>query len=92
MGGLAAVVEGRERRRYHGPISGVRGEEQMQNFSIPPHAVAENNGIEVGDGGGGGIIVKMVGRSGLGAESLTSPKKEVPCRVLICFLLTGNYI
>ncbi len=39
---------------------------------------------------GGGIIVIIVGGSGIRAESLASPKREVQCRVLICFLLTEN--
>jgi hypothetical protein len=47
----------------------------MQNFSKPPRAVAKNNGIKA-RGRGGGNIVKMVGGSGIGAESLARPKKR----------------
>jgi hypothetical protein len=42
-------------------------------------------------GEGRGTIVIMVGESGIGAESLASPQKEVLCKVLICFLLARNY-
>jgi hypothetical protein len=35
--------------------------------------------------------VKMMGGSGIGAESLAGPKREVLCRASICFLPTGNY-
>jgi hypothetical protein len=82
-----AVAESGEQCWYRGRIDGVGGEARMQIFRIPPRAIAENNGAKV-VGRGGGIIVKMVGGSGIGAESLASPKKEVLCRVLICFLLT----
>jgi hypothetical protein len=56
-GGLAAIAEGGERRRYHGTIEWVRRGGRMLNFSIPPRAVAENDGVEVGGGGGGGLMV-----------------------------------
>ncbi len=46
-GGLAAIAEGGGRRRYHGTIEWVRRGARMRNFSIPPHAVAENDGVEV---------------------------------------------
>jgi hypothetical protein len=46
----------------------------MQNYSIPPRAVANNGGAKVG--GGGGTTVKMVRGSGIGAKSLASPKKR----------------
>ncbi len=54
-GGLAAIAEGRERRWYRGMIEWVRRGARMQNFSIPPRAVAKNDGVKVG--GGGEIIV-----------------------------------
>ncbi len=62
----------------------------MRKINAPPRAVAEIDGDEV-RGEGGGVIVIMVGGSRIGAESLASPKREVLCRVSICFLLTGNY-
>jgi hypothetical protein len=60
-GGLEAIPEGGERRRYRGTLGEVGGRAQMQNFSIPPCAIAGNNGVKVG--GGGGI---SVGGSGNG--------------------------
>jgi hypothetical protein len=51
-GGLAAIAEGREQRRYRRTLGEVGGRAQMQNFSIPPRAIAKNDGVEVGGGGG----------------------------------------
>ncbi len=45
------IAEGWERRRYRGTLGEVRGRARMQNFSIPPCAIAESDGIEVGGGG-----------------------------------------
>jgi hypothetical protein len=50
-GGLAAIAEGGERRRYHGTLGEGRGRTQMQNFSITPRAAAKNDGVKVGGGG-----------------------------------------
>jgi hypothetical protein len=50
-GGLAAIAEGWERRRYRGTLGEVGGEARMRNFSIPPRAIAENDGVEVRGGG-----------------------------------------
>ena len=88
-GGLAAVGDDGERRRYHGTVDGVGGEARTRKINGPPFAVAEIDGAEVGRGGG--VIIVMVGGSGIGAESLAGPKREVLCRASICFLLTGNY-
>ncbi len=51
-GGLVAIAEGGERRWYHGTLGEGGGMARMQNFSIPQHAIAKNNGVEVGGGGG----------------------------------------
>ncbi len=51
-GRLAAIAEGGERRRYHGTIEWVRRGARMRNFSIPPRAVAKNDGVEVAGGEG----------------------------------------
>jgi hypothetical protein len=50
---LAAIAEDGEQRRYRRTLGEVRGRARMQKFSIPPRAIAENNGIKVGGGGGG---------------------------------------
>jgi hypothetical protein len=88
-GGLAAVGDDGERRRYHGTVDGVGGEALTRKINGSPFAVAKIDGAEVGRGGG--FIIVMVGGSGIGAEGLASPKREVLCRASICFLLTGNY-
>jgi hypothetical protein len=77
-------------RRYCGMVDGVGGEGRTKKNSGPTHAVAKIDGVKVG-GGGEGVIVIMVGGSGNRAESLASPKREVLCRASICFLLMGNY-
>ena len=51
-GGLAAIAEGREPRRYCRTLGEVRGRGQMQNFTVPGRPVAKNDGVEVGGGGG----------------------------------------
>jgi hypothetical protein len=53
-GGLAAVGEGGERRRYLGLVDGVGGEARTQKINGPPHDVAEIDGVIVGGGGEGG--------------------------------------
>jgi hypothetical protein len=58
-GGLAAIAEGGEQRRYRGTLGEVGGRGRMQNFTVPGCPVAENDGVEVG--GGGGIIVEENG-------------------------------
>ncbi len=62
-GGLAAIAEGGELCRYCGTLGEVGGRGRLQNFTVPGRLVAENNGVEVG--GGGGIIV---GGSGNGTS------------------------
>jgi hypothetical protein len=46
----------------------------MQNFNVSPCLVDENDGVKVQSWGrgGGGIIIIMVGGSGIGAESCMS--------------------
>ncbi len=60
-GGLAAVGDDGERRRYRGTVDGIGGEARTRKINGPPRAVAEINGVKVG--GGGGVIVIMVGGS-----------------------------
>ncbi len=52
-GGLAAVGDDGERRRYHGTVDGVGGEARTQKINGPPCAIAKINGVKVGGGGGG---------------------------------------
>ncbi len=52
-GGLAAVGEGGERRRYRGTVDGVGGEARTQKINGPLCAVAKIDGVKVGGGGGG---------------------------------------
>ncbi len=54
-GGLAAIAEGGEPCRYCRTLGEVGGRGRMQNFTVPRRPAAENDGVEVG--GGGGIIV-----------------------------------
>jgi hypothetical protein len=61
----------------------------MQNFSLPLVPLPRTMASKLGEGSD--YVVKMVGGSGIGAENLASPNNQVLCRVLICFLLTGNY-
>ena len=52
-GGLAAVGDDGERRRYRGTVDGVGREARMQKINGPPRAVAKIDGVEVrGEGGG----------------------------------------
>jgi hypothetical protein len=62
-GGLAAVGDDRERRRYHGTVDGVGGEARTRKINDPSRAVAESMASK---SGGGGVIVKMMGGSGIG--------------------------
>ncbi len=64
--GLVAIAEGGERRWYRGTLGEVGGRARMQNFSFPPRAIAENDGVKVGGGGGAGGII--VGGSGNGTS------------------------
>jgi hypothetical protein len=52
-GGLAAVSDDGERRRYCGTVDGVGGEARTHKINGPPCASAKINGLEVGRGGGG---------------------------------------
>jgi hypothetical protein len=52
-GGLVAVGDDGERRRYRGTVDGVGGEAWMQKINGPPRAVAKIDGVKVGRGGGG---------------------------------------
>ncbi len=51
-GGLAAVGDEEERRRYRGTVDGVGGEARTRKINGSPRAVAEIDGVEVGRGGG----------------------------------------
>ncbi len=84
-----AVVDGRVQHWYRRTIDRFGGEAWMQNFSVPLVPMPSMMASKLRKGGG--VIAKMVGGSRIGAESLASPKKQVLCRILICFLLTGNY-
>jgi hypothetical protein len=71
-GGLAAIAEGGEQRRYRGTLGEVRGRARMRNFSIPPRAIAENDGVKVG-GGGGGLLWEGVETEPRVISSLYTP-------------------
>ena len=45
-----SVANNGERRRGQLMIEGVGREARMQNFNVPPRAVAENDGVQVGGG------------------------------------------
>jgi hypothetical protein len=66
---------------------GLGGRRRREKSMIPLVPLLRSMASKLG---GGGVIVIMVGGSGIGAESLASPKREVLCRASICFLLTGN--
>ncbi len=50
-GGLAAVGDDGEWRRYRGTVDGVGGETRMQKINDPPCAIAKIDGIKVGKEG-----------------------------------------